>query len=226
MGAATDYSDSAARINAVRTRTPPATARRRTTFLRPATTNDDSEDSDWRPNFPTFAWDHPRTVSTADPPQIIVADDKKPKRGVKTSRPSVFTAQSVQTTTAATEQDTGTLSDSEWAAYASDRSTRHANRKLAARGLTQVSEDADPSTPADTPQDEAPAYPHAGGDALVPLQPSPPTSNDQQRANSPHPPFNPDAESESEYEYEDEDTQTHAIDDEDDDAQQKSFEDE
>ncbi|KAH9158716.1 hypothetical protein EDB89DRAFT_1917503 [Lactarius sanguifluus] len=236
MGGATDYSDSTAHINAVRTRTPPATARRRTTFLRPTTTDDSSEDSDGHPRFPAFAWKHKRPVSDADPSQILVEDDKKPKGGVKTLRPSVFTAPPVQSTSAAAD----TLSDSDWTTYASDRSARHAKRKLAAHGLTQVPEHEYPSTPIETPQVEAPADAPAGGDTPEPRQRSPPPNNDHAtqtvvspldlqlfRANaagiipSPHVAFNSD----DDPAYEDTHTQGNH-DYEKEDAQQKSFEDE
>ncbi|KAH9170880.1 hypothetical protein EDB89DRAFT_2184649 [Lactarius sanguifluus] len=75
------------------------------------------------------------------------------------------------TTTAATEHDTGTLSDSEWAAYTSDRSARRAKRKLATRGLTLVSEDAYPPVDAQTtaaPPIPASAAQHAEGPRVIP----------------------------------------------------------
>ncbi|KAH9160271.1 hypothetical protein EDB89DRAFT_1914926 [Lactarius sanguifluus] len=70
-----------------------------------------------------------------------------------------------------TAQPVNTLSDAEWTAYASGRSTRHAKRKLTARGLTQVPEHEYPSTPIETPQVEAPA--DAGGDVPEPRRRSP-----------------------------------------------------
>ncbi|KAH9177345.1 hypothetical protein EDB89DRAFT_1902558 [Lactarius sanguifluus] len=106
--------------------------------------------------------------------RIIVEDDKKPKRGVKTSpRPPVFTLTGSKSTTATTTS-LPTLAPpdvenearpSVWATYTAGRSTRREKRKLAARGTTPRVKK--PISTANTMvnQAEAPADVPAGGDA-------------------------------------------------------------
>ncbi|KAH9034462.1 hypothetical protein EDB85DRAFT_1947238 [Lactarius pseudohatsudake] len=81
--------DNTAQINAARLSTPASTASRRTTFLRPATEDDSSSDSDWHPQYLSRNADLFGPTDTGGDahdgrmPRSIVADDNKPNGGVK-----------------------------------------------------------------------------------------------------------------------------------------------
>ncbi|KAH9009001.1 hypothetical protein EDB83DRAFT_2531388 [Lactarius deliciosus] len=110
-----DDDNHAAHVNAVETYHPPThDSTYRTTFLRPATSDNSMDDSDWHPRYhvasprdplrlaPPFTAGNARTLLAPwteltmfpadDTPPTVVEDDNKPTRGVKTlPRPSVFT---------------------------------------------------------------------------------------------------------------------------------------